>query len=133
MPDATIFLNVVLTLGTLTSLAVSVLAIVRGGRVQKREVSFGTEHARKEEVKKLAEDLEGLKADILRTREALSHEGRERSTKLYAKIEEVRKEVKDDSVAMHRRIDDMVGDFNDKIQDLPNELIATHKNTGVIQ
>jgi len=124
MPEATAFLNVVLSLGLLLSLAVSVVSLVRSGRSQKREVSFGTEHARKEDLRRIDEDLKSIKAgvvrreevshlsgeiesvktDVLRTREHMLSEGRERAKNLYAQIGNLRNEVKVDFVGVHDRI-----------------------------
>jgi hypothetical protein len=42
-------------------------------------------------------------------------------------------EFKTDLARVHQRLDDLATDFNDKIQSLPSQIIATLRNTGAIK
>jgi hypothetical protein len=47
--------------------------------------------------------------------------------------QELRREFRADLARVHQRLDDLAGDFNHQIQALPNQIIATLKNTGALE
>lgn len=113
-PDPNTAWNVVLTLGVLGNLALSLLAIYRGGQVQKREVTFGDQFVTKETCVSHHQAME------------------ERIERLESNAEAYRKDASESRARLYKHIEDVRRELGGKIQDIPTQVIVTLKNTGAI-
>lgn len=77
-----------------------VLGMVRGGRAQKREVSFTEQYATKAEVQAVDSKVEILKADIVRN-------GETRRAAIEQKVEVARQEARHDTAELHKKVNDL--------------------------
>lgn len=99
-----------------------VKAAQRGDQPQKREISFQTEFARKGEVQTITDRLERVEKSI----EVIHEEMKEDRATLMTADEQRASEI-------HKRINQLSQEFNDKFQAVPHEVVAMLRNIGVIK
>ena len=88
---------------------------------QKREVTFSTEFVRKGEMQLFGERLERVEENV----DLIHKELRRDRDALMATDEQRASEI-------HKRINALSQEFNDKFQELPNQVVVLLKNTGAI-
>ena len=111
--------NSLIAVGQLT---LTLLAMVRSGTIQKRQISFETEYARASELQGVRNDLEQLEQRIETIRGEL-HTASERG----AEAGEMR------ARRLHERMDGVTKDLNSAIQNMPAQIIAVLRNTGALK
>lgn len=114
-PDPMFLYNAALMISLLASIAGNIVLVIRGNRVQKREVSFSDDftpkrdfQAHKEVVFRKFGEVDGefkaVRQEMGEQREEINRAGEERATKIH-----------------------------DRINDLPAQIVVLLKNTGVIK
>ncbi len=96
-PDPSIAWTVVLTLLTLSNLAVAFVTLTRGNRTQKREISFADTYATKAEV-------ETVRQDVRRLGDSMEMMRREAK----ADKEDILEADEQRAVALHNRVNDVL-------------------------
>lgn len=118
-PDPAIAWNVILTIGLLLNMGVSILAISRGNRTQRRDVSIIDDFV--------------ARADY----DKHSIQNREDHNKIFDQIRESERLIEEKILNAERladeKITNAVGVFNQKLQNLPSEIVALLRNAGVIK
>lgn len=128
-PDPSTAWQVILTIGVLVAIISNFLTLVRTNRAQKREVSFGFEPASKKEFDQFTLTTN---ANFVQVREEMKLDrsdnqkhASERSKTLFAKMDSTRSEL-------DVKIEDTRRELSDKIDSMPERIIATLKNTNAI-
>jgi hypothetical protein len=80
----------------------------------------------KEEALRVAADVKSLRLEIIAN-------GETRRASIEGKVEAVRKEVKGDIDGVHRRVDLLGQNFDERLENLPSQIIALLRNTGALK
>lgn len=100
--------QVVVVVGLLLNMAVSVMALARGGRPQKREVTLSSEHVTTKQCGLLHEGSNGKIREIEARVNSLQQRIDHVSGHIGQAVEALRREIKQDMSGIHNRIDQVL-------------------------
>lgn len=96
--DPSLFLGMVITaLCTLLGLAVHVVALLRAGKTQRREVSMMESFATVTQIKELADRIGMAERSVLDLKESIHRNGEERRVRIELKVEEAKTEARNEA------------------------------------
>lgn len=130
-PDPTAFLQFWLVLGVIINVLVGLgtLIVMSTNRKQKREITFTEEMATKREFdqhcKVTSQHLADIRSEVKQDRHDHQVHGSERSKTLFTQLQGIRTEL-------DAKIDSTRDQLSEKIDAMPERVIAMLKNTGAI-
>ena len=104
MPDPAFTNNAIVLIVLALSAAAHLATVARGWMPQKRNVIIDSEGATKSELHGLQQKLKELSEAQSKDRDTMVHDSDERRRAIYAKIEDLRREVKSDSEHLNASI-----------------------------
>lgn len=128
-PDPYIAWQVVLTIGVVVAILANIYTAARSGRAQKREITFSETPASKREfdvhVGETRENFIQVRHELKEDRHDNQIHASARSSTLFNKVEDVRKEL-------HGAMENNRRELSEQIAAMPDRVIATLKNTNSI-